>query len=245
MNDILKQRLVGALVLIALGVLFWPVIFVEPERGSLDRNSQIAPMPRLNSADIPAPQPLDNIPSVASADALRESAARDEVGDAVAIGKASDSSARTDPRTADADAAEMRSADAETSKHAAADSKPKMSKAAASPPEAEPVVETQTPPPAARVAKAAPQSPSLDEQGIPIAWVLQVASLSTRDKADALTAELISQGHKAYHRAVQRNDGLLYRVFIGPVFEREKLNSIKRTVDARLNVNTIITRYVP
>ena len=30
MNDILKQRLVGALILVALGVVFWPIIFVEP-----------------------------------------------------------------------------------------------------------------------------------------------------------------------------------------------------------------------
>ena len=26
MNDILKQRLVGALILVALGVVFWPII---------------------------------------------------------------------------------------------------------------------------------------------------------------------------------------------------------------------------
>lgn len=31
MNPLLKQRLVGALVLVALGVVFWPLIFVTPE----------------------------------------------------------------------------------------------------------------------------------------------------------------------------------------------------------------------
>ena len=36
MNPLLKQRLVGALVLVALGVVFWPLIFVTPEnRGPL------------------------------------------------------------------------------------------------------------------------------------------------------------------------------------------------------------------
>ncbi len=30
MNEVLKQRLIGALILVALGVVFWPIIFVEP-----------------------------------------------------------------------------------------------------------------------------------------------------------------------------------------------------------------------
>ena len=30
MNPIVRQRLVGALVLIALCVVFWPIVFVEP-----------------------------------------------------------------------------------------------------------------------------------------------------------------------------------------------------------------------
>ena len=31
MSPLLKQRLVGALVLVAIGVVFWPLIFVTPE----------------------------------------------------------------------------------------------------------------------------------------------------------------------------------------------------------------------
>ncbi|MDG2270665.1 MAG: hypothetical protein P8L39_00075, partial [Halioglobus sp.] len=31
MNDILQQRLVGALILVALGIIFWPIVFVQPE----------------------------------------------------------------------------------------------------------------------------------------------------------------------------------------------------------------------
>lgn len=52
MNDILKQRLVGALVLIALGVVFWPVIFVQSERQPMDRDSQVPPMPKLRTMQI-------------------------------------------------------------------------------------------------------------------------------------------------------------------------------------------------
>ena len=31
MDPLLKQRLVGTLVLVALGVVFWPLIFVTPQ----------------------------------------------------------------------------------------------------------------------------------------------------------------------------------------------------------------------
>jgi DedD protein len=90
-----------------------------------------------------------------------------------------------------------------------------------------------------------PVSPNLDERGIPIAWVLQVASVSTREKADDLTARLIEEGHKAYNRSIRRDGNVLFRVFVGPVFEREKLIVVKRELDAQLEVNGIISRYVP
>ena len=231
MNDILKQRLVGALVLIALGVLFWPVIFVEPQRSTMDRDSQIAPMPRLDDAEIPAPEPLRNVPSVASADKLREAAARDDVVSTTRPLTKNSKTADTPPTSAPTSAEDLK----ETNPERPAPAPEKK------PPPAQAVSES----PADTADKTPPTSPSLDEQGIPIAWVLQVAALSTRDKADALTADLIAQGYKAYHRAVQRNDGLRYRVFVGPVFERDKLKSIKQKVDSRLKVNTIITRYLP
>ncbi len=231
MNDILKQRLVGALVLIALGVIFWPVIFVESERGELDRQTQIEPMPALEGVSIPAPQPLANVEPV-----------------------------RPTPTPSDEEVAALASADQVTlpsvqprkqepvspaaGKQGAADSTAKpsttpFSKASTSGEAAVPAL------PKKDETAPAPESPALDEQGIPIAWVLQVASVSTREKADKLTADLIARDYKAYHRAIRRNDLVLYRVFIGPVFEREKLAAVKRDVDRELNVSAIIARYVP
>ena len=56
MNDILKQRLVGALILLALGIVFWPIIFVEPgERASLDQGRIPLP-PRIDRSPIEPPR---------------------------------------------------------------------------------------------------------------------------------------------------------------------------------------------
>ena len=56
MNDVLKQRVVGALILLALGVAFWPIIFVEPDAGdtgvAVEEQSSIDPPPDLPSAAI-------------------------------------------------------------------------------------------------------------------------------------------------------------------------------------------------
>lgn len=183
MNDILKQRLVGALVLIGLGVIFWPVVFVESERGGLDRSPQVEPMPVLEDVAIPAPSPLEDVEPVKPV---------------------------------------QHAIDPETAEEAFQD-------AAAEPSEAD----------------GAGVTPKLDEQGIPIAWVLQVVTVSSRDKAEAITAELVAEGYKAYHRSMRRDGKVLYQVFVGPVFERDKLAAVKREVDARLKVSAIIARYVP
>ena len=185
MNEILKQRLVGALVLIALGVLFWPLIFVETDRPNIDRTPEVQPMPQLAEVDIPAPEPLADVESVREADALR--------------------------------------AESETAQE--------------SPGLPAPEVPAQE--------DATPESPVLDERGIPVAWVLQVATVSTREKAEKLTEDLVAEGYKAYHRTTRKDGKQLFRVFVGPVFEREKLAGVKRDIDKRLDVSAIIARYVP
>ncbi len=172
MNDILKQRLVGALVLIALGVVFWPVIFVQSERQPLDRSNQVPAMPKLRDMQIQAPQPVNKAPS-------------------------------------SSDTTEIVLHDA--------------------PPEAQDNED----------------KPSLDAKGIPVAWVLQVVSVSKKEKADSLTRELVDLGHKAYSRSVRRDGEVLYRVYIGPVFDRGSLLKTKQSIDQRLKVNAIIARYVP
>jgi DedD protein len=175
LNDILKQRLVGALVLIALGVVFWPVIFVQSERQPMDRSSQVPPMPKLRNMQIEAPEPVRDIAPAATEIILHDA-----------------------------------------------------------PPEAE---DSPLEDPAER--------PRLDDEGLPVAWVLQVISVSKKDKADQLTRELVDLGHKAYSRAIRRDEEVLYRVYIGPVFDRSGLLSTKRDIDERFTVNAIIARYVP
>ncbi|MEJ2532362.1 MAG: hypothetical protein P8Y92_11230, partial [Halioglobus sp.] len=65
MNNVLKQRLVGALILVALGVVFWPIIFVEPgERPGVEQ-VRIPPRPQVDTTPIAPPERAGLRPSEA------------------------------------------------------------------------------------------------------------------------------------------------------------------------------------
>ena len=87
--------------------------------------------------------------------------------------------------------------------------------------------------------------PAIDSEGVPIAWILQVVSVSVKANAESVRDELISAGHKAYIKPVRRGDKALYRVYIGPKFERAKLESVQPQVDKQFSVKSMIARYVP
>ena len=55
MNDGLKQRIIGALVLVALGIIFIPVIFDKERIVPVDRTTQVPPEPDIVSIPLPEP----------------------------------------------------------------------------------------------------------------------------------------------------------------------------------------------
>lgn len=85
----------------------------------------------------------------------------------------------------------------------------------------------------------------LNTQGLPEAWVIQVASLSSQDGANKLRDQLQAEGHKAYVRAVPSANGNIYRVFIGPRQDKAQLQAIKTQLDKRLKVNSLVLPFKP
>lgn len=72
---------------------------------------------------------------------------------------------------------------------------------------------------------ATPAKPAAD---LPQAWVVQVASLSARDKADELVARLRSKGYRA--TLVHQTGN--WKVVVGPELRREVADSIKQRLAA-------------
>ena len=212
MNDILKQRLVGALILVALGVVFWPIIFVEPEG---ERNAElrsIPPPPGVSMTPIPAPDEagLRSSPKLTASD--------------------------DSPSEADfpADGFAQNQGDQEDSVSSPV---PVESVESAPPPKAIP--DTR------EIRAEAPAPLAVDSDGVPVAWTLQVATLSSAEKADALRQQLLDMKHKAYVSKIRRNGKTLYRVYIGPKFERVQLENLSKNIDAKFGVNSLVARYIP
>ncbi len=219
MNDILKQRLVGALILVALGVIFWPIIFVEPQSDGNIENLRIPPRPDVDTTPIAAPDAsgLRGSPD-ASLDAPEDSEplADDDLGwsepPAVAATPATESSGVKEAREAVSEEADAGRA---------------------------------PPPEPGETRQEAPEQPALDAQGVPIAWMLQVASVSSQDKAEALRQRLEAMGEKAWVDPVSVGGRTMYRVNVGPKFERARLDALRPEVDTEFGVKSLVRRYLP
>lgn len=216
MNDILKQRLVGALILVALGVVFWPIIFVEPGSQPAEEQRRMPPRPQVDSSPIEPPDQVGLRPTIAV-------------------------SARQD-------IAEVEVAEPETQPEPAPESLPSaLPQAGTDPAPSAPVPVAAEPvkPAAVPTRSTAPEKLALDKQGLPIAWILQVASVSSADKAEQLRQQLLAKDRKAYTRKIRSNGKELYRVYVGPKFERAQLDRLKTDIDGEFGVSSLIVRYVP
>lgn len=207
MNDVLKQRLVGALILVALGVVFWPIIFVEPgQQGNL-ADARIPPRPNVAKTSIEPPDLAGLRPSKALKKA--EEILPEAPLDTPILGT------RAKP-------------------------KPELTPVVASPSKASPNLPIQ-----GKTRVTAPVKPSIDADGIPVAWILRVASVSSGAKADSLRRQLLKMGHKAYRQKVKSGGKTLYRVYVGPKVERAQLEKIQTQINREFGVTTMITRYYP
>jgi DedD protein len=91
---------------------------------------------------------------------------------------------------------------------------------------------------------AAPQL-TLNEKGIPEAWVVQVVSLSNKAAAIKLRDELQADGYKAFVREVTTASGTFNRLFIGPKLDKAEAMAIKAELDQRLSVSAQVRRFEP
>ena len=202
MDSMLKQRLVGTMVLVALGIVFWPLIFTQPEsRDSL----VLGPMP--------AQPDVDRTP-IAPPESFRESV-----------------ESRL-PAVAALSAEEQGSADDKTLLDDAAAETGAEQLSLLNQPVTEPIRDT---PPSF--------DPLTDAGGLPVFWVLQVATVSSQARADALVETLRAREYKAFSTQFQKGGQALHRVQIGPNLDRQRLEKIKPDIDQALAVDAQILRY--
>ncbi|MDG2459652.1 MAG: SPOR domain-containing protein [Luminiphilus sp.] len=200
MNPLLKQRLVGASVLVALGVVFWPLIFSQPDIREPLVLEQMPARPIINQAPIPAPtNPSEKIaaqlPAITQVSAERQAAA--------------DTMTRYD-------------ADAQALANLVSNDEP-----------------VEVP-----VRSIAANETLIDEAGLPIFWVLQVATVGREARAAEIVEALQEAGYKAFYSQYIQVDRELYRVQVGPSSDPRYLRDVKLKVDIALNVDAQLLRYM-
>jgi len=109
--------------------------------------------------------------------------------------------------------------------------------------------QTQIAATSAEVAKVAASSSvselPLNQDGVPDAWVLQVASLSNQSAAEKLRDQLLSQGYRAFIRPIASGAGTGYRIYLGPNLDKAQLQNIKQSLDKQLKVNSLLLPFKP
>lgn len=88
------------------------------------------------------------------------------------------------------------------------------------------------------IAKKADQA-VLDQQGVPVAWTLQLASFKDEANARSLRKQLLKAGHKVY----TRKNGDLVKVYVGPELKRQRLESLKKELQEDLGLDGLLVRF--
>ncbi|WP_325435759.1 SPOR domain-containing protein [Pseudomonas nitroreducens] len=212
----LKQRVVGALVLLALAVIFLPMLFSrEDEVRQVVVEAPVMPKPpamptvEVQPTEVPEPQAED-----------------------------------ADNGVPPAETAAAQASSAPIASLPAQQSQPAQPKAPAPQPVApKPAAPAQQPAQASAAPAAPAQQPAqrLDSNNLPVSWSVQLASLSNRARADELQKSLRSQGYNAYVRSF---DGM-NRVFVGPVVERAEADRLRDQLGKQQKLNGFVVRFQP
>lgn len=245
MDKVLKRRLIGASILIALAVIFVPMLLVDPDsvRDRADGPVSVPPMPE--SAGEVRRIPLDpNAARVAPPSERQTSPVRDQTpavsrqDDSDAGGSSNDEPARAAPddqivlrpdlvepeERTDAQADPGQDEREQSASEASDGESPAAAVSPMEPPEQAPATRPEQ-------AQAGTETAEISMGD----WVVQVASFGSTDAADRIRGRLEALGHIVARDEIVRGQTVLYRLRTGPypsrAAARTALEQIAATVD--------------
>lgn len=215
LDNVYKQRMVGALVLVALAVIFLPMLFSREDEQrhvtvDVPAAPQVSAMPQVQVEPVvvPEPQALPEGSVPADEPVVQQAAPSTPIAPSTPV---------MTPAPAPAPAV-------------AAKPTPKPAP-------------TSIPVPPQPVVSAKPDTaPSrVDANGLSISWSVQLASLSSREGAENLQKTLRSQGYNAYIRSADGKN----RVFVGPLIERAEADRLRDVLGRQHNLKGFVVRFQP
>lgn len=216
--DGLKQRVIGALVLISLAVIFVPMLFDEPHTERSSRTIEIPEEPPFPEVQQP-PQMDTQAPS------YRLEEPTDMASDPAAPERAQSAPSEPDPQFS-----------AEPAAPQADEPEPAETQAQTQP-------ETQTQPQPAPTQAATAEAPEAEEysRSLDGAWVVQLGSFGNADNARRLRDKVRELGYDSHLQKVEQGDTVFTRVFSGPFVDEAAAAKAKQELDAKFGVNGLVT----
>lgn len=212
-----KQRMVGALVLVALAVIFLPMLFSRQDEQRQVRvdapaapQAPALPQVQVEPVVVPEPQALPQEPVPSDDEIAAQQAPSIPIAPSAPVAPAPPAPSAPKPVT---------------------------------PPPAP--VAKPVPAPAQPIT-AAPSKPAttpsrVDANGLSVSWSVQLASLTSRESAESLQKTLRSQGYNAYIRSADGKN----RVFVGPLIERAEADRLRDLLSRQQNLKGFVVRFQP
>jgi len=224
--DGLKQRIIGALVLVSLAVIFVPMVFDEPHSERTSTTIKIPEEPPFPEVSAPESDPEAPPAYTQSEDEPREEGSS-VANDAAPDYRLVEEDAETEPFTGTPEAdAPAPSPQASQVGSASNDVVPSP---ATNESEPEPKTEVQQ-------SEKAEYTRSLDG-----AWVVQLGSFGNADNARRLRDQVRDKGYGSHLQKVERGDTTLTRVFSGPFSSKSDAEAAKRDLDTAFSLNSLVT----
>ena len=217
-----KQRMVGALVLVALAVIFLPMLFSRQDEqrqvtveAPAAPQAPVVPQVQMETVAVPEPQALPQEPVPTDEEVAEEAAPAAPVA----------------PAPAPAPAAAP----------APAPAAPIMITKPVAPPAVAKPIPAPAQPITASSSKPDTTQSRVDANGLSVSWSVQLASLSSRASAESLQKTLRSQGYNAYIRSADGKN----RVFVGPLIERAEADRLRDLLGRQQNLKGFVVRFQP
>lgn len=222
MDNLVKQRVIGAVVLVALAVIFIPMLLESPEEELGPVGSNLPDRPEMSVRDRIEPLTLPEPPPESDP---AQMVLEPPPVDGLTAGDAGSAEAPQPPAT---EPAPVPMAPAEPAT-------PLVPEAPVQPP---PVATAPPVPPPAAAPQSAPE-PAKPLSG----WVVQLAALSNKDNAMALRERLRGLGYTAFVEETKTAQGTQFRVRVGPELERSNADNLRARLEQQVQIKGIVMRY--
>lgn len=225
--DGLKQRIIGALVLVSLAVIFVPMIFDEPHSGRVSSPIQIPEEPPFPEVSVP----VDSMPEPPEYEENKN------ISNQVPATPQPENTADAEPspgyRLLEKEAAPV-------APSAASESLPAQVEEPVAAPEA---TNTEEKAQSAGPVPAAEDTREQEEfsRSLAGAWVVQLGSFGNPDNARRLRDKVRAKGYGSHLQEVTRGDTTLTRVFAGPFANRTEAEAAKKALDGAFSLNSLVT----